>query len=150
MLALSIRQPWAWLIVNGYKDIENRTWSTAYRGDFLVHAGKGMTRDEYFEAQMVASKIMYWDDRTFPAFNDLPRGGIVGAAKVIDCVQRSDSPWFFGPYGFVLAEAVEIPFIERSGKLGWFEYPGIVDVRDFRKPESRSGELFEDNGHENR
>ena len=26
MKALSIRQPWAWLIVNGYKDVENRTW----------------------------------------------------------------------------------------------------------------------------
>ncbi len=37
---LSIRQPWAWLIVNGYKDIENRTWSTRFRGKVLIHAGK--------------------------------------------------------------------------------------------------------------
>ena len=41
MKALSIKQPWAWLIVNGYKDIENRTWKTNYRGTFLVHASKG-------------------------------------------------------------------------------------------------------------
>ncbi|MEI3544750.1 MAG: ASCH domain-containing protein [Alphaproteobacteria bacterium] len=37
---LSIRQPWAWLIVNGYKDIENRTWPTHFRGKVLIHAGK--------------------------------------------------------------------------------------------------------------
>ena len=40
MKALSIRQPWAWLIVNAYKDIENRTWSTDFRGRVYVHAGK--------------------------------------------------------------------------------------------------------------
>jgi hypothetical protein len=36
--ALSIRQPWAWLIVQGDKDIENR--STTYRRRVLIHAGK--------------------------------------------------------------------------------------------------------------
>ena len=40
MKALSIRQPWAWLIVNGYKDIENRTWPTRFRGRVCVHAPK--------------------------------------------------------------------------------------------------------------
>ena len=39
MKALSIKQPWAWLIVNGFKDIENRTWRTKIRGEFLIHAG---------------------------------------------------------------------------------------------------------------
>lgn len=37
MKALSILQPWAWLIVNGNKDIENRNWHTRFRGRFLVH-----------------------------------------------------------------------------------------------------------------
>lgn len=41
--ALSIRQPWAWLIVNNHKPVENRSWPTSFRGRFLVHAGK--TRD---------------------------------------------------------------------------------------------------------
>src|SRR5216683_3431530 len=40
MKALSIQQPFAWLIVNGYKDIENRTWNTNYKGFVLIHAGK--------------------------------------------------------------------------------------------------------------
>ena len=35
-IALSIRQPWAWLIVNGYKDIENRDWKTHYRGRWMA------------------------------------------------------------------------------------------------------------------
>ena len=45
MKAISIRQPWAWLIVHGYKDVENRTWATKHRGPILIHAGK--TLDPY-------------------------------------------------------------------------------------------------------
>ena len=45
--AISIRQPWAWLIVHGWKNIENRMWRTSYRGPVLIHASKGMTQDEY-------------------------------------------------------------------------------------------------------
>jgi ASCH domain len=44
MKAPSIRQRWAWLIVNGHKDIENRAWPTKFRGRVLIHASKGMTR----------------------------------------------------------------------------------------------------------
>lgn len=47
--ALSIRQPWAWLILHAGKDIENRTWQTYQRGWFAIHASKGMTRREYYE-----------------------------------------------------------------------------------------------------
>jgi hypothetical protein len=45
MKALSIQQPWAWLIVNGYKDIENRSWFTKGRGKFLLHAGKKLDKE---------------------------------------------------------------------------------------------------------
>jgi hypothetical protein len=37
--AISIRQPRAWLIVNGYKDVENRIWAANVRGRVLIHAG---------------------------------------------------------------------------------------------------------------
>lgn len=40
MKALSIRQPWAWLIVAGYKDIENRSWPTNFRGRVYIHASR--------------------------------------------------------------------------------------------------------------
>jgi hypothetical protein len=45
--AISIRQPWAWLIVNGFKDVENRSWKTKYRGPVLVHAGRKIEKYAY-------------------------------------------------------------------------------------------------------
>jgi hypothetical protein len=47
MKALSIRQPWAWLIIHAGKDIENREWRTSFRGPVLIHASKTMTRADY-------------------------------------------------------------------------------------------------------
>ena len=47
MKALSIQQPWAFLIVNGLKDIENRDWSTTFRGLIYVHAGKTLDTEGY-------------------------------------------------------------------------------------------------------
>lgn len=43
--AISVRRPWANLIAAGHKTIENRTWSTGYRGDLLIHAGKSWEHD---------------------------------------------------------------------------------------------------------
>ncbi len=48
MKALSVRQPWAWLIVNGYKDVENRDWNTKLRGQIWIHTGvHRVTKAEY-------------------------------------------------------------------------------------------------------
>jgi hypothetical protein len=49
MRTLSIRQPWAGLIVAGIKDIENRSWSTSYRGPILIHAGKAKPPADWLE-----------------------------------------------------------------------------------------------------
>ncbi len=131
MKALSIRQPWAWLILNAGKDIENRTWQTQVRGRVLIHAAKGMTIDEYengFDTLLNVKK--FYRDRTerrerrvidVPSFEQLERGGIVGSIEIVDCVRRSDSPWFDGPYGFVLRDPKPLPFQTVSGKLGFFE-----------------------------
>jgi hypothetical protein len=43
-VALSVRQPWAWAIVSGYKDVENRSWPTNYRGTLFIHAGQRLDR----------------------------------------------------------------------------------------------------------
>jgi hypothetical protein len=43
MKALSLRQPWAHMVVHGPKHIENRRWNTSFRGEFLIHAAKGCT-----------------------------------------------------------------------------------------------------------
>ena len=47
MKVLSVRQPWAWLIVAGHKDIENRKWYTNHRGPLLIHASKAMDPEDF-------------------------------------------------------------------------------------------------------
>jgi hypothetical protein len=116
---LSIRQPWAWLIVHGGKDIENRSWPTKFRGLFLIHAGKGCTRQEYADAGAFA----WCNDVAPPPLADLQRGGIVGVAEIVDCVSDSDSDWFVGDYGLVLRNAQPLDFLPCAGALGFFRLP---------------------------
>jgi hypothetical protein len=125
MKALSIRQPWAWAIIHAGKDIENRNWSTSYRGPILIHAAKGMTLAEYdgfmaFVAERFPGKRL---PLHFPLPEEMERGGIVGKARIGNCVSSSPSPWFFGPYGFVLADAEPLPFRPLKGALGFFDVP---------------------------
>lgn len=128
MKAISIRQPWAWLIVNGHKDIENRTWTTARRGPVLIHASKGMTRAEYddVELMLLFRPVINKLNIQLPKFEAIERGGIVGMATITDCVRQSDSPWFNGQVGFVLRDAVPLPFVEFKGMLGFFDVPDGV------------------------
>jgi hypothetical protein len=115
MKALSIRQPWASLIVAGHKDVENRTWSTRYRGPLLIHAPQSF-------ASITADEI----ERRFGIrlhFDQLPRGGIVGAVELVDVVTQSTSPWFEGPLGFVLRDARALPFRTLPGRLAFFAVP---------------------------
>lgn len=124
MKALSIRQPWAWFIVNGFKNVENRIWRTDFRGEFLIHASAGCTFEEYHDAYVFAeqaAKILPRNFPNFPCFADLQRGGIVGKARLVDCVAASDSPWFTGPFGFVLADVQPLPFTPCKGMLKFFE-----------------------------
>lgn len=118
MKALSIRQPWAWLIVNGHKDIENRTWPTNYRGPILIHTGLKADRAGYEYVRV------YHPDIPMPAFTAFERGGVVGQTSIIDCLERSWSRWFEGPWGFVLADSKPLPFQKGGGKLGFFEWRG--------------------------
>lgn len=116
-IALSIRQPWAWAIINAGKDIENRDWPTRFRGPVCIHAAKGMTQDEFADASTYILRV----SATVPPVNP-PRGGIVGVAEIVDCVEESESPWFFGRYGFVLRNVRAVPFIPVRGALGLFRW----------------------------
>jgi hypothetical protein len=122
--ALSIRQPWAWLIIIGGKDIENRNWPTKYRGRFLIHAAKGCTPQEHQDAEAFA----WCNDVEVPALGTLDRGGIIGEAEIVDCVTESDSCWFVGKYGFVLRNAKPLPFTPCKGALGFFKVGEKLDV----------------------
>ncbi len=145
MKALSIKQPWASLILKGapvfksvdngdgssriefnglvFKDIENRDWYTDYRGRIYVHAPQ---REEDFLNTMkwlgehiglAPYACMLLSSRKYS-----PKGAIIGEVDIVDCVTQSKSPWFVGKYGFALADpkAYEKP-IPYKGKLGFFE-----------------------------
>ena len=123
MKALSIRQPWAWLICKGYKDIENRDWFTGFRGRIYVHAGKIPDDDAW---DFVEDRLDYkvWDaiwDMTWLDRN-LTKGALIGEVDIVDCVSKSESRWFVGKYGFVLKNPVlyDKPIFCR-GRLGFFE-----------------------------
>ncbi|VVE90768.1 ASCH domain-containing protein [Pandoraea bronchicola] len=129
MKALSVRQPWAWLIVNGFKDIENRTWRTGFRGRVLVHASKGMTRAEYEDVEDFLRYAVAGPRITLPVFDELDRGGIVGAATIIDCIppERASSAWHMeDQFGFEISDARTIPFVPCKGALGFFDVPPDV------------------------
>jgi ASCH domain len=144
MLALSIKQPWAWLIVQGLKDTENRNWNTSYRGFFLIHAGKQV--DGTFFANDGKTIYLPYAEQVCGAlaagllprqFEDYERGGIIGYATLKDVVTSSDSPWFHGPYGFVLTQRHTVPFIPLRGQIGLFDVPKEIEeeinaIRDER------------------
>jgi hypothetical protein len=108
--------------MHGGKRHENRTWSTNYRGPILIHASQGMTKAEYESfTEFYVHDFPRRPLETYPAvpaFDDLPRGGIVGRANLVDCVSASNSPWFFGPYAFVLEDVRAVPFTPFKGGLG--------------------------------
>jgi hypothetical protein len=134
--ALSIKQPWAWLVCKGIKDIENRTWwihmppmlnypATPRR--IYVHAG--ISRSEMTKP-VVAQILKRLNGRQAAEFmltyERLSFGVIIGEVDIIGCTGKSDSPWFTGPYALILAGAIlyDKP-IPCKGKLGFFE-PAII------------------------
>jgi hypothetical protein len=119
-LCLSVQQPWAWLIVNGLKPVENRDWPTKVRGRVGIHAGKKFDHEGYAWVQREFPQI------EMPAPDAFPLGGIVGRARLTDCVEDMDSPWFFGRYGFVFADPGPLPLIPCRGMLGFFR-PTFAD-----------------------
>jgi len=137
MKAISIRQPWASMIIRPkltdpaerakalaageIKLIENRDWPTKVRGRVLVHAAKGCTVAEAEDAidfAEAACGIRFSLD-----LKTIPRGGIIGSVEIVDCVTESPSRWFMGKYGFVLRNPLPMPFVPFKGALGFFEVP---------------------------
>ena len=111
MKIIVIRQPWAWLIVNGYKPIENRSWATKYRGPLLIQASARKPAEEdlaFARRKRVKLPI------------DFELGGIVGSVHLDDCVFKSRSKWFSGPVGWVLAKPKRLPFVPVKGRLGLY------------------------------
>jgi hypothetical protein len=93
---ITVKQPWASLIVHGIKDIENRTWKTNFRGRVLIHAGVTHSKREdrellYFLNQWQRNEAykkleLFYDKR-------MPYGTIIGSVEIVDCVINHPSIW---------------------------------------------------------
>lgn len=126
MKVLTIKQPYASLIAEGIKEYEFRTWKTNYRGEFLVHAGKGKNI-EYIEK-----------------FKDLnleyPAGFIIAKVFLEECilvdnefrkVLKQKNPILYSHvindktwkgYAFKLTNVKKINKIPAQGKLSFWNY----------------------------
>lgn len=134
MKALSVRAPW-WLAILHYgKDIENRDWKTNFRGTIYLHASSWFHPREILYDIDSISHICKVTGEPFAgilfSYLEAGCGRIVGKVDIVDCVDHSDSLWFFGRYGFVLANPVAferpVPF---RGALGFFEVPDGIEER---------------------
>ncbi len=72
MKVLTIKEPWATLIISGYKKYEFRSWKTNYRGKILIHAGKSIEKN-------MLEKI---EDYNL----NYSKGAIIGEAQLVDCI----------------------------------------------------------------
>jgi ASCH domain len=114
--ALTVRQPWAWLIVNGYKDVENRSWATRQRGDILIHAG--MSKTDLNESVLKALRSRF--SIHFP--NTFLHGGVIGVVEILDCKKGTSSRWHqCGLIGWVLAEPRRLPYRKCKGALSLYK-----------------------------
>lgn len=119
--AITVWQPWAWLLALGIKPIENRPRYSHHRGPLLIHAGQKWDQQG---ALWILDKFPDLKDRVTQARNLC--GGIVGKVNMIDCVKEHPSPWFVGKWGCVFAEPSTIDHIPYRGQQGWFNIPASV------------------------
>jgi hypothetical protein len=122
-VALSIRQPWAELILRGLKTIEVRSWPTKHRGLLWLHAGKRIER-------------AVCDQYSIPSA-DLWTGALVGCCELRDCVEFNAGSWtelqskhlnltgFRSPlFGWILGSPERKPIEPMPGRLGLMRLPG--------------------------
>ena len=118
MRALSFKQPWAELILQGRKNIDIRKWNTKFRGKFLIHASK-----------IPDKKSM----KKF-GFENLPYGAIIGKAELTDVKKYKSKKEFmrdkdkhlatleWGNYGFLLKNVKRMKEKPFNGKLGFWKF----------------------------
>ena len=123
IFAISVRQPWAWALIHGGKDVENRTKAPQGTGNligrrFCIHASKGMTQAEYEHA----ADFMATVGIECPRPDRLIRGGVIGSVRLDHVTSEYPSRWFFGPRGLIVREPQSCDPVAASGQLGWFKW----------------------------
>ena len=129
MKAITIKQPWASLIVHGIKDIENRSWRTDFRGRVLIHSSAKGDIAKFGCLQPNQRLRVLNTPMGRIGFNDLPFGSIIGSVEIVDCVQNHPSIWADkGIYNWVLANPVLFKKpIPAKGRLSFWEYDNLSE-----------------------
>ena len=98
---LSVRQPNAWAIVMGAKDVENRDRPSYYTGELFIHASR--TEDADYVEQVVEQVALHLGISAEEALAryqrhlEQGRGAIIGSVQMFGCAISYDSEWFDGP-----------------------------------------------------
>lgn len=126
MKVITIKQPYATLIAEGLKEYEFRTWKTKYRGEILIHAGKGIDKEAMKKYEHLELKY--------------PQGCIIAKAVITDCIKieakeremlnKKNPLVYYGlinnpnwnGYGFKLENIEKIEPIAINGKLSLWDY----------------------------
>lgn len=123
MKAISVRQPWAWLLFHG-KRVENRDWYCGHRGVLGIQAALKMTRYEYDDACDFVYRFDPVLAKSIPSRDSLVYGAMLGSVLMTDCVTEHSSPFFLGQFGHVYTDprllALPVP---RRGQLGIWDCP---------------------------
>lgn len=112
---LSVRQPNAWAIIVGAKDIENRSRPSYYLGQLYIHASATENVDAVDEVtKRVATHLGISAGEALAKYQrhrERGRGAIIGSVQMFGCAVSHDSTWFEGPYGYLLRDPqqLEIP-----------------------------------------
>lgn len=128
---LTVKQPYASLLVGGVKDVENRSRRTNYRGTVLIHAGARMHDVVSFlrnRHEFTVEEITIMTQVNEVEENDL-FGCIVGSVEIVDCVQDSTSPWAErGQWHWACrnAKVFDRPIRNVKGRLGLWDWDGDI------------------------
>jgi hypothetical protein len=137
--ALTLRQPWAWLVANGHKGIENRPRGfshKSFRGDFWIHAANESSASigSWPLAVKLCHKLLGADFQIPPA-RELAFGAIVGRARITGILvpqgqmfHKPDVPWHFqDQYGFIVENAAPLSIpVPCRGHQGFWTVPADV------------------------
>ena len=133
-IALSVRQPWAWALLFGGKNVENRTWSTHRRGRIWIHASKREIADDVdYAVRLVANGWSCDTDRALEHYREHDhRGAILGSLNLTGCRHIDELPaddplhrsrWVQGPWLWLLEEPAACDPRPMPGRLGLWPPP---------------------------
>lgn len=129
MKILTVKGPWAWLLVKGHKDVENRSRNTKYRGQLFIHCAASCTSDYYAEVvdYIKTNNLLGKNGKpiVLPTYEHMKEhmfGRVIGSVVLVDCTDHSDSDWYMGQKAWVVNKAKELKdYIPLKGQLGIFE-----------------------------